>query len=137
MEKTYTLDHLGDIKIDISRPSIVFLYGDLAAGKTTLSKKLISQFGTGDEEVTSPTYVYYNKYNDIYHFDLYRMKNYDEFVSIGGEEIIDNNEGIIIIEWPELLEKYYIPDVKIYLTKTEKEDTRKIEIKYIKNKTCY
>ncbi|MBT3726615.1 hypothetical protein HOG21_02715 [bacterium] len=32
--------------------------------------------------MTSPTYTYYNKYNDIYHFDLYRLKSYDEFFSI-------------------------------------------------------
>ncbi|MBT3728584.1 hypothetical protein HOF65_00670 [bacterium] len=39
----------------------------------------------------SPTYTYYNKYNNIYHFDLYKLKSYDEFFAIGGEDILDNN----------------------------------------------
>ena len=68
-------------------------------------------------KVTSPTYTYYNKYNNIYHFDLYRLQDYNEFFAIGGEDILDNNEWIILIEWPELLEKYYQPDLEIILKK--------------------
>ena len=55
--------------------------------------------------VKSPTYVYYNKYGEnVYHFDLYRLGSYDDFVNIGGEEILDDRENICLVEWPELLE---------------------------------
>jgi len=132
MNKSYCLGDLWDLQIEINRPSIVFLYWDLGAGKTTLSSEFIHRYTSIDHIITSPTYVYYNKYQDIYHFDLYRLRDYDEFISIWWEEILDNNSGIVFIEWPELLEPYYIPDVKIQIHKSNKEDTRKIEVTYKK-----
>jgi tRNA threonylcarbamoyladenosine biosynthesis protein TsaE len=54
--------------------------------------------------VRSPTYTYYQKYStSIYHFDLYRLEDYDTFVSIGGEEILGDSCTITLIEWPEIL----------------------------------
>jgi len=133
MQKKYTLSMLQKSNIDIQKPSIIFLYGDLWAGKTTLSQSIIEQYVQNIEVVTSPTYVYYNKYKGVYHFDLYRLRDYDEFISIWWEEILDNNDGIILIEWPELLEKYYSPDIKIYIEKTSIEDERLIDIQYKKS----
>lgn len=130
MSQKYVLDEISHLQIDVKKPAIVFLYGDLWAGKTTLSQHLIQKNTQNTHEITSPTYVYYNNYEDVYHFDLYRCRDYDEFVSIGWEEILDNNEGIILIEWPETLEKYYNPDVKIYLEKTEVEGERNITLQY-------
>lgn len=130
MIQNYSLDMLDDLELNIKKPSIIFLYWDLWAGKTTLSKSIISKYAKRDFTVNSPTYVYYNKYDDIYHFDLYRIGDYDEFVSMWWEEILDNNEGIILIEWPEKLEKYYIPDIKIYINKTPEENLRELEIVY-------
>lgn len=128
MQQNYTLDKLKNIDISLKKPMIVFLYGDLGSGKTTLSQFLISKLLKKDISATSPTYVYYNKYEDIYHFDLYRLRDYDEFISIGWEEILDNNEWIIIIEWPEIIEKYYQADIKIFLEKTSNPLERKINI---------
>lgn len=80
----------------------------------------------------SPTYIYYNKYGDhIYHFDLYRLQTYDDFVNIGGEEILDNPENICLIEWPELLEGRYKPMIDVKIWKTEKEDEREVCITLI------
>ncbi|NCP76999.1 tRNA (adenosine(37)-N6)-threonylcarbamoyltransferase complex ATPase subunit type 1 TsaE [bacterium] len=79
--------------------------------------------------VKSPTYIYYNKYGqNIYHFDLYRLQSYDDFVNIGGEEILDNPENICLIEWPELLVGRYDPTIDIEILKTNKEDEREIHI---------
>jgi tRNA threonylcarbamoyladenosine biosynthesis protein TsaE len=80
------------------------LCGDLGAGKTTISKYIIQSLLGKEVAVKSPTYIYYNKYGEnIYHFDLYRLQSYDDFVNIGGEEILDNPANICIIEWPEIL----------------------------------
>lgn len=124
----FSLEAIKTLDIPISSPCIIFMYWDLWAWKTTLSKEIISRFTQSEHVVTSPTYVYYNKYENIYHFDLYRMRDYDEFVSIGWEEILDNNSGVIIIEWPELLEAYYVPDIIIRLKKTQEETIRSIEV---------
>lgn len=127
----YSLEKIDSLPIEIKSPSLVFLYGDLWAGKTTLSQSLISRYtGTSKEDISSPTYVYYNRYKDLYHFDLYRIEDYDEFVHIWGEDILDNNTGIILIEWPERIEKYYSPDIIIRLLPSVNSNEREIEIEY-------
>ncbi len=127
----YKKDQLSDLCLDINPWDIIFLHWDLAAGKTTLSKHIINNILQKPQEVHSPTYTYYNKYEpNIYHFDLYRLGNYDEFFAIGWEEILDNEENISLIEWPNIIQKYYKPTIEIFLTKTQNEDERQIEIKY-------
>jgi len=128
----YTRESLKTLELTIPKPSIIFLYWDLWAGKTTLSQVIIQRVLGKNHEIISPTYVYYNKYKDVYHFDLYRLENYDQFISIGWEEILDNNQWVVVIEWPELIEKYYQADIEIHLNKTEKEQERDIEIIYKK-----
>ncbi len=133
----YVLNEINSLKIPLSKPQIIFLKWDLWAWKTTLSKYIIWNLLKVKEEITSPTYTYYNKYRwnfnweeiDIYHFDLYRLKNYDEFFAIGGEEILDNNEGIVLIEWPDIISDYYKPDLLIEIFKTDKKEERKIKLR--------
>jgi len=82
-----------------------------------------------EQEIVSPTYVYYNKYGENYHFDLYRLSGYEEFIQIAGEEILDNNTGIILIEWPDILEGKYTPDIEISLEKIQdNEGVRRVKI---------
>ncbi len=128
MQHTYTLETLHTLPLHIDRPILIFLYGDLWSGKTTLSQHIIHSLVGTSPTVTSPTYVYYNKYENIYHFDLYRVTQYDTFVSIGGEEILDNNTWVVLIEWPEVIESYYTPDMRIYIEKTQEVGVRKIHI---------
>lgn len=135
MIQKYSLNNIKELKFDLKSPFIIFLKGDLWAWKTTISKHIINNILWVKKEVTSPTYIYYNKYTwnlnwkkiDIFHFDLYRLKNYDEFFAIGWEDIFDNNEWIIIVEWPELLEKYYKADLVINIEKGEKDDERVLQ----------
>ena len=132
----YVLNEIKELKIPLNKPNIVFLKGDLWAWKTTLSKYIIWDILWVKEDITSPTYTYYNKYKwvldweeiDIYHFDLYRLENYDEFFAIWWEEILDNNNWIILIEWPDIISDYYNPDLLIEIFKTEKEEERVIKI---------
>jgi len=136
MKKRYLLNEINKLDINIKSPFIITLKGDLWSWKTTLSKHILNNKLKVLDDVTSPTYTYYNKYNweldwkdiIIYHFDLYRLKDYDEFFAIGWEEIFDNNDWIILVEWPELIEKYYNSDLKIILNKTEIGDEREIEL---------
>ena len=132
----YKLKDLNSFSINIKIPCIAFLKGDLWAGKTTLSKHILNNLLSVKQEITSPTYTYYNKYIwkiedkevPVYHFDLYRLQNYEEFIAIWWEEVFDNNTWIIIVEWSELLKDYYKPDIKIALKNLWKEDERDIEI---------
>lgn len=127
---SYKLDEIKNINVLIKKGNIIFLNWDMRAWKTTLSKHIINDILWISEDVRSPTYTYYNKYgNNIYHFDLYRLKNYDEFFAIGWEEILDNPENICIIEWPDILRNYFLPDIEINLEKVS-ENERFIEIIY-------
>jgi tRNA threonylcarbamoyladenosine biosynthesis protein TsaE len=128
MKQKYSLNNIQNIKIPNNKPLIVFLKWDLWAWKTTLSKHILQDIFWITDEITSPTYTYYNKYWDNYHFDLYRIWDYDEFFAIWGEDVLDNLEWVALIEWPEKIEKYYKPDIEIYLRKTDIEDEREIEI---------
>lgn len=137
MKKKYLLEDIKFLQIDINTPSIIFLKWDLGAGKTTISKHIISNILWIKWNITSPTYTYFNKYKksdntNVYHFDLYRINNYDEFFAIWAEEIFDNNSWIIIVEWPDIIEKYYKPDIIISLNTTKNIEERIIDITYEK-----
>ena len=136
MKQKYFLNNINELKINLKKSFLIFLEWDLWAGKTTFSKYLINNILKVKEDVTSPTYIYYNKYVgefewkkiDIIHFDLYRIKNYSEFFAIGWEDIFDNNNGIIIVEWPKIIKKYYKCDLEIFFKKTNIEWEREVEI---------
>lgn len=132
----YNLNALSEIFFPIKNNNIIFLRGDLWAWKTTISKHILNNILSVKDNVTSPTYTYYNKYEwslswekiEIYHFDLYRLEDYDSFFAIWAEEILDNNSWIILIEWPDIIKNYYTPDLNINLIKLEDELEREIEI---------
>lgn len=84
--------------------SIVCLFGELGAGKTTFVKGLAEgAAGIDAQKICSPTFVYMNIYKGhhrvVYHFDLYRLRSADEFLSMGFDEMF--GEGICCIEWSE------------------------------------
>lgn len=90
----------------LSPNSVVCFFGDLAAGKTTFIKGLVSgveEIIPETAEVNSPTFVYLNIYEGkktVYHFDLYRLRDADEFLSMGFDELFFAG-GICCVEWSE------------------------------------
>lgn len=96
--------------------SVLAFYGDLAAGKTTLIKGICQQVGQiPNQEVSSPTFTYLNIYDGdpltVYHFDLYRLKNAEQFLQMGFDEYFSAG-GICCLEWSERI-KGYLPQERI------------------------
>ena len=95
------------IASQLKKGDIIILLGDLGSGKTKLTEGILSYFGL-QNEISSPTFTIVNEYDTeklkIFHFDLYRLADIDEFFAIGGEEYFE--KGASIIEWGEMLEGY-------------------------------
>lgn len=108
---------LQKIRLDLESGTRVYLEGELGAGKTTCVRHLITQLLGEDVDVTSPTYTYYQKYRDnIYHFDLYRIDTYEDLIATGCEEILDRDDVIAFVEWPNkvpLLEPDYMISIQL------------------------
>jgi tRNA threonylcarbamoyladenosine biosynthesis protein TsaE len=83
-------------------PHCFCLWGDLGAGKTTFAQYFIN-FLNNQLSVTSPTFplhqVYHTSKGEVWHWDLYRLENYQEVWETGFAEIVNNNT--CLIEWPE------------------------------------
>ena len=105
------------------RPFLV-LDGELAAGKTTLSRQICERLGVSDE-VASPTYAIMNTYQAedklVYHMDLYRIETEDELIDLGLEELFEQDHSIFLIEWPNIA-LHLIPRPAIWV-KIEKSET--------------
>lgn len=116
--------HVGDV---------VVLSGELGAGKTKFTEGFLKYFGL-DNQISSPTFSIVNEYKKdnihIYHFDVYRLEDVDEFYAIGGEEYFSS--GISIIEWGELIEPALPND---YIKITFEKDLSDENIRYLHIKT--
>jgi len=122
-----------DFALKLKKGDVVALYGDLGSGKTQIVKGICSQFGI-KQVVNSPTFIIVNEYSSekfpkIYHFDLYRMKSYDEVIGMGFDDYMINGD-FILIEWPEHIEST-LPEktIKIHLAhSTENENYRYLRL---------
>lgn len=114
--------------------SIIVLSGDLGSGKTKFTEGILKHFGLEDE-ISSPTFTIVNEYDakdfKIFHFDLYRLADVDEFYAMGGEEYLQN--GLCIFEWGEMIEEILQTRyTKITFSRnTENTDFRNLRIEEI------
>ncbi len=107
--------------------AIVFLRGELGAGKTTLVRGILRALGYAGP-VKSPTYTLLEPYEEqaVYHFDLYRIVDSQELDFIGIDELMAANV-IKLVEWPDHgLERLPEPNVQVHLS--SERQGRRVEI---------
>ncbi len=101
------------------QPVVVYLDGDLGAGKTAFVRAFLRALGH-QGAVRSPTYTLMENYqiaeHEIYHFDLYRLEDPEELEYIGIRDI-DTAENSFFIEWPEKGHgAIYAADIKFFIS---------------------
>jgi tRNA threonylcarbamoyladenosine biosynthesis protein TsaE len=120
----------------VGERAVLALFGHLGSGKTQFTKGLARGLGIA-KTITSPTFTILKSYiqkksgktSFLKHFDFYRLGSKAQLASTGFFEALDENRGVIVIEWPEKVAAWLPRDCfKLYFTYGKKENQRKIRI---------
>jgi tRNA threonylcarbamoyladenosine biosynthesis protein TsaE len=114
----------------IPAPAMIYLHGNLGAGKTFFTRSFLAALGFNGR-VKSPTFTLMEPYtianNDmvknVYHFDFYRFTAGSDWRYAGFEEYLPGN-GIAIVEWPENATGLPTPDIDLHLSHGDEETSR-------------
>ena len=96
--------------------TVVTFNGEMGAGKTTFINEVCRQLGVETDATSSPTFALVNEYRSdttaelIYHFDLYRLEDFEEALDMGIEDYLDCG-ALCLIEWPDIIDPILPNDV--------------------------
>lgn len=114
---------------------IVGLYGNLGSGKTTFTQAVAREMGI-EGKITSPTFVIekiyetkHPKFARLIHIDAYRLESGEELQTLNFENLVDNPNNLIIIEWPENVKSILPENHRKIFCEFVDENSRKFEIK--------
>tara|TARA_B100001123_G_scaffold418498_1_gene522580 strand:+ start:395 stop:850 length:456 start_codon:yes stop_codon:yes gene_type:complete len=118
----------------VSGGDIIFLYGDIGVGKTTFVRFFINYLEKKNRiknsDILSPTFNIVYDYEvgnlKILHYDLYRLKNYNDISQLGMFE--SSKDHIILVEWPELITPKPKDRIEILFQYSKLINSRKIKI---------
>ncbi|MAR15569.1 MAG: tRNA (adenosine(37)-N6)-threonylcarbamoyltransferase complex ATPase subunit type 1 TsaE [Flammeovirgaceae bacterium] len=109
---------------------VIALNGDLGSGKTTFSQGIAKGLGI-EQHVGSPTFKlvseYVGKFLKLYHVDCYRLNNAEEFLNLGGENLLLPDNGITLIEWANIIQEL-LPEnvIEIVFSRVKTEPNKRL-----------
>ena len=119
LEETIKFGH--NFSLELKAKSIILLKGNIGAGKTSLVKGIAEGLQI-KENITSPTFALSHHYNSgklpLIHMDLYRLEETSsaQELFLEEEEELEQNNGIMVIEWPEkiisIVDEYWLIEIK-------------------------
>ncbi len=131
-KKSETIKLANEFAKNITKGTPILLYGTLGVGKTFFASEIIKALTNPTQTIPSPTFsivqTYTSSKGEIYHYDLYRIKDENELFELDIDNALKNN--ITLIEWPEIIEHYIKENfnpICIYLENNN--NIRTIEIK--------
>ena len=128
-------EKIAEFLISFNGLAIFYLDGELGTGKTTLVRAILKAMGWKGS-VKSPTFTileeYYIADKDIFHSDLYRLENQNDFEMLG-VDINENSKGILFIEWPEKISNFNFGE-EFFLKLSLSGQNRSIELQTNNNK---
>lgn len=131
-----TLQFASDFAKSVPRGSVIGFIGGLGMGKTAFTSGFVKGLGI-NAEVSSPTFAICNEYIGenarVYHFDMYRIENWDDLYSTGYFDYL-NDKSYILAEWSENIFGALPDDAIIIEIEKLGENSRKF---YIKEKSDY
>lgn len=136
LEETQKLakDWLASLPQKTDEATIVGLYGNLGSGKTTFAQAVARELGI-KSAVTSPTFVIEKLYETTHpyfarliHIDAYRLESGRELQTLNFEDLVDNPNNLILIEWPENVKEILPENHLKILCEFVDENSRKFEI---------
>ena len=114
----------------LSPGDAVLLTGDLGAGKSVLARGIARGMGISGP-MPSPTFTLMVPYEaggrKLYHFDLYRLADPDEYYAAGLDEFV-GGDGVAVVEWPQMAELDAAPALRVALERGATDDVRRISI---------
>ena len=113
----------------VKNGTIIALIGDLGSGKTTFTQGFAEGLGI-NQHIGSPTFKLVSEYTGLkcklYHADCYRLKNANDFLNFGGENLLFPEDGITLIEWPDIIQEL-LPEnvIEIVFSRTKGEPNKR------------
>ena len=128
-------DWVGSLEKNEGQAVVVGLSGNLGSGKTAFAKAVATELGMS-EQVTSPTFVIEKiyktanaKFPRLIHIDAYRLESAKELEVLNFEELVEDPNNLILIEWPENVKEILPEDVKIIKCEFVSEHEREYRFK--------
>ena len=133
----FAQNFLNNLKPHDSRATVVGLHGDLGSGKTAFVKLVAKNLGL-TENITSPTFVIIKNYplptthyKLLVHIDAYRLEKGEELSGLGWQDLLNDPNNLIFLEWPEKVAEVLPEDYLRIDFKFIDENTREISADFL------